>query len=521
LQRVFPRLDLFTYVVAENGALLYHPASSTEQVLGEAPPRQLLQALQERGVPFSTGRVIVATWHPHETTVVEVIGKLGLERQVIFNKGAVMVLPTGVNKGTGLAAALREMKVSPHNVVGIGDAENDQSFLSMCECSVAVANALPALKEQADYTTRADHGDGVVELIEQLLADDLKTLDQRTSRHVLLLGTREQNEKVFLKTHRTSVLLAGPSGSGKSTLTFALLEQLVEQAYQVCLIDPEGDYETFQGAITLGDAHTVPGVTEVVELLEKSEHSAIINLLGTPLADRPGFFRNLLPALLDLQIRLGHPHWLILDEAHHLFPPEWDTSILQRIKDLFSTLYITAHITHVSRQILAIVDVVVGVGTDAPSTLRNFAQTAGQNVPETLPSALEKGEALVWFRRTEQAPVRIKPAQSRQEHQRHRRKYAEGDLGEENSFYFRGPQGKLKLRAQNLALFVQIAQGVDDETWLFHLRKGDYSRWFREVVKDPELAAEAEKVEKDEKLSASESRARIVEAIEQRYTLPA
>ena len=521
LQQVFPRLDLFTYVVAENGALLYHPASSTEQLLGEAPPRQLLQALQERGVPFSTGRVIVATWHPHETTVVEVIGKLGLERQVIFNKGAVMVLPTGVNKGTGLAAALREMKVSPHNVVGIGDAENDHSFLSMCECSVAVANALPALKEQADYTTRADHGDGVVELIEQLLADDLKTLDQRLSRHVLLLGTRKQNEKVFLRTHRTNVLLAGPSGSGKSTLSFALLEQLVEQAYQVCLIDPEGDYETFQGAITLGDAHTEPGVTEVVELLEKSEHSAIINLLGTPLEDRPGFFRNLLPALLDLQIRLGHPHWLILDEAHHLFPPEWDTSILQQTRDLFSTLFITAYITHVSRQILAIVDVVVGVGTDAPSTLRDFAQTAGQNVPETLPSALEKGEALVWFRRTEQAPVRIKPAQSRQEHQRHRRKYAEGDLGEENSFYFRGPQGKLKLRAQNLALFVQIAQGVDDETWLFHLRKGDYSRWFREVVKDPDLAAEAEKVEKDEKLSASESRARIVEAIEQRYTLPA
>src|ERR1700694_306544 len=130
-------------------------------------------------------------------------------------------------------------------------------------------------------------------------------------------------------------------------------------------------------------------------------------------------------------------------------------------------------------------------------------------------------ELLVWFRLTEQAPVRIKLAQSKQEHQRHRRKYAEGDLGEDNSFYFRGPQGKLNLRAQNLALFAQIAQGVDDETWLFHLRKADYSRWFREVIKDPDLAAEAEKVEKDEKLSASESRARIVEAIEQRYTLPA
>jgi hydroxymethylpyrimidine pyrophosphatase-like HAD family hydrolase len=119
---------------------------------------------------------------PNEKTIVDVIGKLGLERQVIFNKEAVMVLPTGVNKGTGLVAALQELKFSAHNVVGVGDAENDLSFLSLCECSVAVANALPSLKEQADYTTKADNGDGVTELIEQLLADDLKILDQRVGR---------------------------------------------------------------------------------------------------------------------------------------------------------------------------------------------------------------------------------------------------------------------------------------------------------------------------------------------------
>jgi len=183
LQMAFPRLDLFTYVVAENGALLYNPADLTEKLLGEAPPRQFIQALQERGVtPLVTGRVIVASLHPHEKTIVDVIAKLGLELQVIFNKGAVMVLPTGVNKATGLIAALQELKLSAHNVVGIGDAENDLSFLSLCECSVAVANAIPSLKEQADYTTKAENGDGVIELIEQLLADDLKTLDQRVGQ---------------------------------------------------------------------------------------------------------------------------------------------------------------------------------------------------------------------------------------------------------------------------------------------------------------------------------------------------
>lgn len=68
------------------------------------------------------GRVIVATWEPHQTTVLEVIRELGLELHVIFNKGAVMILPSGVNKATGMAATLDELGLSPHNTVGIGDA---------------------------------------------------------------------------------------------------------------------------------------------------------------------------------------------------------------------------------------------------------------------------------------------------------------------------------------------------------------------------------------------------------------
>ena len=130
LQRTFTRLDLFDRAVLENGALLYTPVTKAEKVLSGRPPDEFVPLLKDRGVgPISVGRVIVATWEPHENAVLETIRDLGLELQVIFNKGAVMVLPSGINKATGLAAALSELSLSPHNTVGIGDAENDHAFL--------------------------------------------------------------------------------------------------------------------------------------------------------------------------------------------------------------------------------------------------------------------------------------------------------------------------------------------------------------------------------------------------------
>lgn len=174
LMKVFPEVDLFDCVVAENGALLYWSTTREEKPLGSPPPEAFVKALQEHGVePISVGRVIVATWHPHETTVTEVIHDLGLDLQVIFNKGAVMVLPSGIDKATGLQAALSELRLSPHNVVGVGDAENDCAFLDLCECSVAVANALPILKERVDLVTSGSRGGGVTELIDKLIATDL------------------------------------------------------------------------------------------------------------------------------------------------------------------------------------------------------------------------------------------------------------------------------------------------------------------------------------------------------------
>jgi len=190
LQSVFPEYKLCDCVVAENGALLVWPGEGKEEVLGEPPPETFLHEIVHRGVkPFSVGKVIFATWRPQETIVLDVIQTLGLEYQIIFNKRAVMVLPSGINKATGLAKALKRMKISPANVVGIGDAENDHAFLESCAVAGAVSNALPSLKERCDIVMTRDHGGGVVDLIERILGDDLQSLGVRRPRKELVVQT--------------------------------------------------------------------------------------------------------------------------------------------------------------------------------------------------------------------------------------------------------------------------------------------------------------------------------------------
>jgi len=183
LQEVFPEHALFDRIVAENGAVLCKPASKDGRALAGPPPLEFVDALRRRGVqPLSVGQCIVATWRPFESTVLEVIRGMGLELQIISNKDALMVLPSHIDKASGLQVALNELGLSPHNTVGAGDAENDDAFLAMCECSVAVANALPALKERADLVTVGSHGAGVEELIEKLLSEDLAGLAPRVKR---------------------------------------------------------------------------------------------------------------------------------------------------------------------------------------------------------------------------------------------------------------------------------------------------------------------------------------------------
>ena len=173
LHSVFSETGIFDLIVAENGALLYWPGTKKEKPLAPTPPREFADLLRQRGVnTLSVGRVIVATVDPYETEVRNAISELQLPLDVIPNKGSVMVLPKGVDKGFGLAAALDGLQITRGEIVAVGDAENDHSLLRGAGFSAAVANALPELKKEAQWTTPSGHGAGVRELITRILQDD-------------------------------------------------------------------------------------------------------------------------------------------------------------------------------------------------------------------------------------------------------------------------------------------------------------------------------------------------------------
>jgi hypothetical protein len=337
----------------------------------------------------------------------------------------------------------------------------------------------------------------------------------------LRIGTvSSTGEDVRLPAYGGAVLIAGPSGAGKSTVTTTLLEQLCEARFQFCVLDPEGDYHDFSDALAVrgsGDWRAL--IDDALRVLDRPSENAIVNLLDEQLGDRPHVLQAILPRLLELRAATGRPHWIVIDEAHHVLPSAWQPSDTVVPAQLENLVLVTVHPDHVARSILAGVETLIIVGRDAQATADAFARTRGAE-PIRLASE-EAYPSLAWFVRLDAQPVLFQVAKPSADRRRHRRKYAEGELGQDRSFYFRGPEGRLNLRAQNLELFSQMAEGVDDDTWLYHLRRHDISTWFRDAIKDNALAAEARDIESQSELAPHDTRDRIRAAIERRYTKPA
>jgi len=399
--------ELFDLVVAENGGVLYEPSSRREKILASPPSPALIRLLTEHEIPFQIGRVVLATRQPHEDVVLRTIQELGLELHVIFNKGAVMVLPAGINKASGLQAALEELKLSAHNVVGVGDAENDHAFLSLCECGVVVANALPALKENADWVTQGENGAGVIELSEEILEADLHFLEAGLTRHYVTLGTRDPDHPIQISPFGHNLLITATSAKDTSSFTASVLEQLVNAGYQCCVIDSEGDYASFQNALALGSDDRAPSSDEILQILEDPKTQSVVNLRSLSGFKRRSFLTNLLSRIRELQQRLGRPHWLVMNQAHQVWPPKSTETVPQK----GGLMLVSTHPDEISSSITAGVDTIVVLGKgqrEILKKLRGLSYEATSDDPDA-----ERNGGLFWSKKEAASPFRILPVRRR------------------------------------------------------------------------------------------------------------
>ncbi len=527
LQRIYPECErMFDAIVAENGAVLFRPGTREVKALGDPPETGLLQALLRRKVVFDLGTSSIHTAAAAAEVAIAAIREAGLERKLVFNRGSLMLLPAGITKGSGLEAALAAMELSPHNAVGIGDAENDHAFLGLCECAVAVGDAVPAVRERADYVTRAPGAHGAVEFIEEHVMKDLKEILPHIVRHQLLLGERRDGTGVTISAHGTNLLIVGPSGSGKSTVTGVLVERLVETGRSVCLLDPEGDYQTLselEGVVVLGGKGELglPAPEDLNQLFRHPKNSLVLNLSAMSRAEKVTYGTKALAVAMALRGSTGMPHWVIIDEAHHLMPAEGSSAAEVLSSAGEGTCLVTLAAEDLSPNIPPRINTLVSTDLKAFGgalrvLIRDGVPTDTAPVSEDPP--LAPGEVILGRINGAMSPrVRFSVGRRRSAHRRHIRKYAEGELPPDRSFYFRGPQGDLKLRAANLVRFCELAEGVDEATWEYHRRRGEYSAWLREMIKDAELGQEAEEVEKAKDLAAGEARRRLLDAIRRRY----
>jgi len=511
LKHHFTQLDLFDLVVVENGALLYDPRTDTEELIADSASTELVERLRDKGVSsLSVGRSVIATWHPFEDAVISSIRELGLELQMTFNKDAIMVLPTGVNKASGLSAALLRLGICELNVVGVGDAENDHAFLAICGCAAAVNNAIDSIKARADICLSQDHGRGVCELIDMLLQKDAALVP--VERIGVQLGRTADARKVWLPPESV-LLVIGNSGSGKSSYVTWLTERMVEAHQGFCIIDPEGDYLSLDGAVTVGGLTTPPTTEESLHHLLQARLNVVVSTLALDPAARLQLFGELLPFIQQLRSSTGRPYWMVVDEAHYMLPhcAAWPPGFLANM----GAIIVALDFDQVCPSLLDAVDVLVTLGSTARELVQRYAQHTQRRCPEFPARSSEPDYFCLWDVRHGGDVVLMAQQQPEQKHHRHSGKYAVGDVGAWHAFYF----PSLDQRASNLAEFLSSLARLDDPAFRQHREAGDFSNWFREVIRDDVLANETRLLENDASVPLRDAQEQIVHLVQSRYHL--
>lgn len=368
LRAVFPEVDdSVDAIVAENGAVLVARAGIRR--LADPVPAAVSTELAARGVAHQRGEVLLACAAADESTAAGVIRELGLDCQLVRNRGELMILPAGVTKGTGLVEALGVLGLSRHNAIGVGDAENDHSLLEVCEVGVAVANAVDSIRAHADVALSLPDGDGVAALLRGPLLAGRGYVHPR--RWQLTLGTDDRGETVTLPASQLNIAICGGTGEGKSYLAGLVLEQLVQLGYCVVVFDPEGDHRglgELRGVyVTGGQEARLADPADVVRLLREGYASVVIDLSHLDAAGQADYAARLSGEVEAHRAVTGLPQWVAVDEAHR---PIGRNGAARRMVNPAAKGYllVTWQPEELSADALAALDAVITLGSPDPAS---------------------------------------------------------------------------------------------------------------------------------------------------------
>jgi hydroxymethylpyrimidine pyrophosphatase-like HAD family hydrolase len=519
LRIAFPGVDgEFDAIVAENGAVL----ADADGIRDLAVPvdAALAQALAHRDVPVRHGRVLLACDTTHASAVGEEIARLGLDCQQIRNRGALMVLPGGVTKGTGLIQALGNLGISRHSTLAIGDAENDHHLLAVCELGVAVANAVDALKHHADLVLEHADGSGVAEFLRGPIVAGDRT--PPPNHWQLTLGIDETGNELQVPASQMNLLLVGASGSGKSYLAGSLVEQLVRLDYSVLVLDREGDHRALaerRGILAVGGRDPLPDALQLATLIRHRFGSVIIDLSRHDDQEQHDYVVSITPSVLAQRAVTGLPHWIFVDEAHTLPVGDgaWADALSAGEKGFCLSTYLPDHLPEIVRDSTDLLVLCAGTGAQEAQVQRYVSDTDGASIEEVawLLDG-ERGRALLLDRAGPSAPRPFTMQRRSSGHVRHWHKYIDGQLPERLRFYFTGSDRA----AGNLREFHRHLAACSDSSLATHARHHDFSRWILEVLQDADLAGTIEAIEgrlRAEQMAVEGLRDAIQLAIEIRY----
>jgi hypothetical protein len=504
LQRVAGDLKFVDAVVAENGAVLEFPDAQT-RILGQLPPQVFFDELRRRGVASNSGQCIVEAEASAAPAILVTIRELQLPLIILFNRSRLMVLPQAVSKGTGLQNALRILRLSRHNAIAIGDAENDHDLLAQCELAAAVGWGSSALQAAADEVVNGDGPSAVAAYIRRAIAQT-QLSPARIGRHQFTLGTDQDGRPVTADVSGANVLILGDSQSGKSWMTGLLCEQLIIQDYSLCVIDPEGDYsglEALPGVLVLTAAERPPELADVARAIRHFDLSVVVDLSHIHLEEKLAYLKALLPMLASIRRETGLPHRIVVDEAHYfLREPN-----VKQLLDLQLGAYtiVTYRPSDLHPDLSAAIDVVIVkrlTKLDELEALKAIVKNAHVELHDTaIVGTLATNEGAVARRDADGRLRRFSLLPRLTAHVRHREKYFDSEVDSGQEFVFTDNGQPIGSPARSLRQIAGLIQAHAADSIGDHAGRGDFSRWISNVFQDYRLASDVRKIEQQYRLN--------------------